>query len=288
MNDFIQVASGAFTNAAIYSLVAMSLVLVYRSSGVINFGVGSIAVFVGILFANGAGGWAGFAVALLAGMGLGSVFYLGSVVIGARLGASHAALAISTLGFGLIVEYLAETFWAKQGFTAEPLWGGAIALGEASIGYERVLTIIVAVVACGLIVALLERTVIGSALEAVAYNETTAASYGVSVLPSLVIVWMAAGLVAGMAGALLAPLSLISAPQALPISVFGLAAAVVGGFGSVWGAVAGALVVAIAEALFVRFVSGEFASVFSFMLIVVVLAVRPQGLLGQRRQVVRT
>jgi branched-chain amino acid transport system permease protein len=288
MNDFIQVTSGALSNAAIYSLVALSLVLVYRSSGIINFGVGAIAVFVGIQFANGPGGWGGLGVALLVGVALGAVFYLVSVAIGARLGASHAALAISTLGFGLVIEYLAETLWEKRAFTADPLWAGTVDIGSASITNQRILTVIIAIAACGLIILLLERTTLGSALEAVAHNATAAASYGVHVLPALVVVWMFAGLVAGLAGALLAPLSLISGPQALPISVSGFAAAVVGGFGSVGGAVLGAVAVALAEALFIRFISGEFASGFSFLLIVAVLAARPQGILGQKRQVVRT
>src|ERR1700754_221662 len=124
MSDLIQVTAGALTNAAIYALIAFSLVLVYRSSGVVNFGVGFLAVFVGISFANGSGGWGGFAVSLCIAVALGVAYYAAAVAIPTSRGAPHATLAISTLGAGLVVDYFSQTLWPRQGFTADPLWSG--------------------------------------------------------------------------------------------------------------------------------------------------------------------
>lgn len=288
MSEWLQLGVGASTNAAIYALIAFSLVLVYRGSGVVNFGVGYLAVFAGIFFANSSGGWGALAVSLGVGLVLGAAAYLVAVTVGERFGASHAALAISTLGFGLMLDYLAGVFWAKQGFTAKALVAGSVRVAEVNITNQRIVTVLVAAACFAAIVLLLERTMVGWALEAVAYRPSAAASYGVNVFVALLVVWMLAGLVAALAGSLLTPVASISRPLALPLAVKGFASAVVGGLGSVSGAVVGAIVVAFAEALFIRYVSTAYASAFAFLLLFVVLAVRPQGIVGLRRQVQRT
>ena len=289
MSEYVQLLVNAGTNAAIYSLVAFSLVLVYRGSGVVNFGVGYLAVFAGILFANsGFGGWGALVAALVAGAGLGVLGYLGAVWVGERMGAPHAALAMATLGFGLVLEYFAGVFWAKEGFTGPTLWAGSTTVAGVSISHQRVLTVLLAVACFGLVLVLLERTMAGWALEAVAWRRDTAAAYGVNTGVALVVVWALAGLVAALGGSLLSSVSAISRPVALPLAVMGFAAAVVGGLGSVGGAVVGAVVVAGTEALFIQYVSTSYSGAFAFLLLFVVLAVRPQGIVGQRRQLSRT
>lgn len=240
MGEFVFVVAGAATNAAIYALIAFSLVLVYRGSGVINFGVGYIVVFVGIFFANTAGAsWTAMLLGLFVGAILGIATYLLAVRMAERAHAPHAALAIATLGFGLIIEYFGGRFWPKQGFTAEALIPGSIEIAGVNVSYQRLLTIALAVACFGLVILLLEKTMIGWMLEAVAYKPSVAALYGVSAVVSLVVVWAIAGSVAGLAGVLMTPLSAVSLPLALGLAIKGFAAAVVGGLGSVSGAAVG-------------------------------------------------
>lgn len=288
MSDILQIMVAAISNASIYALLALSLVLVFRGSTVVNFGVGYLAVFAGIIFANSTiTGWFGLLLTLVAGAALGLSMYTGSVLIGERLGAEHTPLAISTLGFGLILNYFAGEFWPKQNFTVAPLWSGSMQVAGVTISYQRILTVILTMVCFALVLLLLERTTVGWALEAVAFKRTAAAAYGVNVLVAMLVVWALAGAVAGLAGALLAPLSSIGRPLSLHLAVLGFSSAVIGGLGSVNGAVLGALVVATTEALFIRYVSTTYASAFSFLLLFLVLAVRPQGILGQSRLVTR-
>lgn len=289
MADLLQIFVSASSNAAIYSLIAFSLVLVYRGSGIVNFGVGNLAIFGGIFFANQhSGGWWALAMTLAVGAVVGGLMYLLSVMWGERLGASHAAIAIATLGFGMILDYYARIFWEPQGFTARPLISGSTELAGVTITYQRILTVVIALACMGLVLLLIERTTIGWSLEAVAFRRSTAASYGINVLVAMVLVWMLAGVVAALGGALLAPLSSVSRPLALTLAIKGFASAVIGGIGSIGGAVVGATIVAFSEALFIRYVDPSYASAFAFALLFIVLAVRPQGVVDNRRQVVRT
>lgn len=289
MSDWLQLFVSASTNAAVNALVAFSLVLVYRGSGVINFGVGYLAVFAGIFFANTAGaGVASFLMSLVVGAGIGVLMYAVAVRLAERAGATHAALAIGTLGFGLAIEYFGGFFWEKEGFSAPPLWAGAQRVAGVTISNQRILTILLAILVFILLRLLLERTMTGWAMEAVAFRPSTAGLYGVNPIVVLVAVWALAGVLAAMAGSLRTPVSAVSLGLALPLAVAGFTAAVVGGLGSVSGAAVGAIIVAFSEAIFVRYVSSSYASLFAFLLLFVMIAVRPQGLLGTKREVERT
>ena len=290
MADVVRLLAGALGNAAIYALLAFSLVLVHRGSGVLNFGVGHVAVFCGILFANlsgGQGGWGGFVLTLVVGAVVGVAMYGAAIAVGQVRGATTTALAISALGFGMVLEYFAGVFWDKRSFTVPPMWEGSTSVFGAMVTHQRILTILMAAASFVVVLLLLEKTMAGWALEAVAHDRDLAASYGVRVSLSLVAVWALGGVLAAVAGALVAPLSSVTRALALPLVVKGFAAAVVGGVNSTSGAVVGALVVAVAEALFIRYVSTSYAGAFAFLLLFVVLAVRPQGILGDRRLVER-
>ncbi|GAB3082000.1 branched-chain amino acid ABC transporter permease [Nocardioides zeae] len=289
MNDWLVLLVGASTNAAIYALIAFSLVLVYRGSRVVNFGVGYLAVFGGIFFANTAGsGWLALLLALGVTAALGLAMYVLAVRLAERAGSTHAALAIGTLGFGLILDFLGGEFWAKQGFSSAPLVSGGHEVGGVMISNQRILTVVLAVVVFVLLRVLIDRTMPGWAMEAVAFRPSTAAIYGINPVVVLAGVWLLAGAIAGLAGVLRTPTSAVSLGLALPLAIQGFAAAVLGGLGSIQGAAIGAVVVAFADALFVRYVSSEFASLFAFLLLFVVIAVRPQGIMGAGREVVRT
>jgi branched-chain amino acid transport system permease protein len=277
---------GALTNAAIYSLIALSLVLAYRGSGVINFGVGYVVVFGGLFFANrGTTGWLDLGAAVLVGAGIGIALYLVSVFVAERRGASHAALAVSTLGFGLILEFAAGRLWAKRGFTTPPLVDGSVEIAGVGVSYQRIATVAIALAAFVLVLLLLERTMLGWAMEAVAFKRESAAAYGVNPIVILIVAWSLAGALAALAGSLLAPVTSVSRDVALPLAISGFTAAVIGGLRSVKGALVGALIVAVVQALVIQYISTSYASAFAFLLLLVVLVVRPQGLLGGARTV---
>lgn len=289
MSDALSIFVTTSTNAAIYALVAFSLVLVYRGSRVVNFGVGYIAVIGGIFFANTAGaGWLALVLAIGVSALLGLAMYLIAVRLAERAGATHAALAIATLGFGLMLEYFGGRFWEKQGFSSPPLVSGSHEVAGVTISNQRILTVVLAVAVFAGLRLLIDKTTPGWAMEAVAFKQSTAGLYGINPIVVLAGVWLLAGAIAGLAGVLRTPTSAVALGLALPLAIQGFAAAVLGGLGSIQGAAIGAVIVAFADALFVRYVSSQFASLFAFLLLFLMIAVRPQGILGAGREVVRT
>jgi branched-chain amino acid transport system permease protein len=291
MDNVIRLAVGGATNAALYALIAFSLVLIYRGSGIKNFGVGFIAVVGGIFFArfgDGGGGWLVLALAVIISALVGAACYLMAIRPAERRGAKELNLAMSTFGFGLVLYFFAGILWPKTAATAPPLIDGTLDIAGVTLPIQRVLMVVIAAIVLLVVGLFLERTMAGWSLEAVAFSQPTAALYGVNVLGSMIVLWMMAGAVAGLAGALVAALSSITRDLALPLAVHGIAAAVLGGLGSLKGAVVGAIVVAAAEVIFVRYVSSAYAAAFTFLLLFIVLVVRPQGLFGLPRHVERT
>jgi branched-chain amino acid transport system permease protein len=117
MDTFIRLAVAGLSNAALYALIAFSVVLVYRGSGVKNFGVGHLAMFGGLFFTQwngGAGGWSALGLAVAVSMVIGVIGYFVAVRPAERRGAPQLTLAISTLGYGLVLYFIAGWVWDKR------------------------------------------------------------------------------------------------------------------------------------------------------------------------------
>jgi branched-chain amino acid transport system permease protein len=289
MNDVVQFLVIALTNGALYALVAVSINVVYRASGVVNFGVGHLMMFAGIFYANSGtqGGWGPLAATVALGAGLGLLYYVVAVAYGERRGVNHVALALSCLGMGLILNYVAGELWLKQGFRAVALWSGSVVVADVNITNQRIITWILAAVFLAFLLAFIERTMMGRSMEATAHDAELAQVYGVNVLLVGLLTWALAGAAAGLAGAMQGSIASVGRPLALKFTVTGFAAAVVGGLGSVRGAVVGGLLIALAEVFMIRFVTTRYALTMVFMILFVVLAVRPQGVFGYVRGVER-
>ena len=289
MEDLVQLGSIALTSAALYALVAVSVNIVYRASGVVNFGVGHLMIFAGIFYANGQaqGGWGRLVATILLGAGLGVGCYLIAVAYGERRGVNHTALALSCMGFGLILNYVAGELWLKQGFRAVALWPGSVVVADVNITNQRMVTWILGAVFLVLLVVFIERTMMGRAMEATAHDASLSQLYGVNVLLVGLLTWALAGAAVGLAGALQASIASVGRPLALTFTVTGFAAAVVGGLGSVRGAVVGGALIAVAEVAIVRYVTTRYALTLVFLILFIVLAVRPQGVFGYVRGVER-
>ncbi|WP_167042418.1 branched-chain amino acid ABC transporter permease [Salinibacterium sp. ZJ454] len=291
MDQLLRALVAGTTNASIYALIAFSLILVFRGSGVLNFGAGYVATIGGLVFADLfglRGGWAGVILAALAGAAIGAIVYLLLVRFAMRRKAGHIEIALMTLGVGLVLYYLAGVFWPKRSITAEPLIAGSQQLGNVVISNQRILMVVASIVILGVLILLIEKSPLGWALQAVAFDRTAAGHYGINVTALLLGTWALGGALAATAGALITPTTSISRDLGLPLVLIGLAAAVVGGMGSLYGPLIGAVIVGLSEALFVVYVSSAFAGMFSFLLLLIVLIVRPQGILSGRTVVLRT
>jgi branched-chain amino acid transport system permease protein len=281
------IASGIVTGC-VYALIALSLVIVYKSSDVINFAGGEIVML---------GGYLGLFALIYLGLPYWLVFVFGAAVIFA-VGALFdrvvltrvlgravpgqsilVAMVIGTVGLSYVlkgavrvVPYTEEVRRLPPISTGEPIFIGSVVLQ-----HQDVAIVIAAVVIMLALWAFFNHTMIGKALRATSQNARAAALIGIPVRLMSMTAWGLAAALAGVAGILLAPKLLVT-PDMGVVVILALAAAIIGGFTSLPGCVAGGILLGVIQNLIGLFVSSRAISLAPFLVIMIVLVVRPQGL----------
>jgi branched-chain amino acid transport system permease protein len=274
-----------------YSLIALGLVLVYKSSGVFNFAqaeFGTVALFVLYLARlNDLPYGAAVALALLAAVAMG--FLVERVVIRPLFEAPRVTLLVATAGVALLS--IGVTFWLNdaQGRTVDPALRGqeAFKLFGIIVSAQRVLIVAVVAVVCIALALFFKRTTLGLAVLAASQEPTATELVGISVKRLSTLVWVLAALLGGLAGVLTGSFEAFG-PGAMTTKFLipGFTAAVIGGMGSLQGAVLGGVIVGVGQSLgasgslLPESVPGG-GAVITFVLLAVILAIRPQGLLGR-------
>jgi len=290
MGRFLQYTLTGLSAGSLYALVALGLVLIYRSTRVLNFAHADVATFgTFVAFSLGAQGlpvWLSLPAALLAGATVAVVFYFGALVPAQRKGATHLGQVILTLGLALIFQGFTLYQWGAEPdrfpfpLSDTKVWKvGPVYVSELAVG-----TLAAAAVASLLLYLLTQRTRLGLAMRATSENLVAAQALGLPTREVLAFAWGAAAALAVVAGIFLAPVLLLDPFFMLDPMFKGLAAAVLGGLNSLPGAVLGGLILGVVESLSGAYLAMEFKSSLAFVLIVAVLLVRPEGLLGREFQ----
>jgi branched-chain amino acid transport system permease protein len=275
--------SGLATGS-IYALMALSLVIIYNATRTLNFAQGEmlmISTFVG---------WttlqvlkAPLVVALLIAVVAAAVLAWGleRLLIRRAISATHFDVLIITLGLSLILRAAAGLLWTHDEFpfpsffASQPLAVGAVRVAPASLG------IIGASLALMLALAALFRwTRLGRAMRAVAQNQRAARLMGISVERVYSASWILAAVVGAVAGVLIAPVIFLSSQMGL-VAINGFTAAVLGGFGSMPGAVVGGMVLGVLENLAPLYLPSSIKHSVPFLLLITILIVKPGGLFGR-------
>jgi branched-chain amino acid transport system permease protein len=297
---FLQNLANALANGAVYALMALTVVMIYKTTGHLNFAQGEMAMFTTfIVFVlaveQGLNVWLAIGIVVLAAMIVGAAFE--RFLIQPLESRSVLAPVILTLGLFFVLNGGAATIWGtqpKQPIPA-PFPGGLDdkidVITDSSpnffITYKALgVWITVAVLVIGLNL-LLRRTKLGLAYRAVAANAESALIVGIPVKRMLMLGWALAAGIGAIAGAIIAQYrNVLDFNFMGAVLLFGFAAATLGGFDSIMGAVVGGLLVGIVEtfapALF-TFVGNELALVMVLLVILIVLYFRPQGLFGTQR-----
>lgn len=286
----LQYVLNGIATGALYAVIALGIVLVYRTSRVLNFAHGDLAMvgvfLVWTLSRSFMGFPGGLALALLAAAGLGAAFYF--MVLRPVKEATLLGQIVLTLGFSQVLSGVALVAWgADTKAFAFPLSsmvtyrvGGAV-VSQLTLG-----SLVVAVALMAGLYLLVQHTRVGLAMRALSQDPDAARVLGLPARRLLAFTWGVAALLGTAAGILLAPVTFLHPYFMLIPFLKGFTAAVLGGLDSAPGAVVGGLVLGVIESLFGGYVSLRFVSTLSFGLILLVLLVRPEGLLGhgfQRR-----
>jgi branched-chain amino acid transport system permease protein len=285
MTRLLQYVVGGLTTGSLYALVALGIALLYRSSRVLNFAHGDLATFATFIAFTLLLGALPFGVAvgtsLAAAALLGAAFFF-FILRPARESTLLGRIVI-TLGFALLLSGTMQLVWGSetQRFPfplsdAPVLRFGEVVISELSLG-----TIVAGVVLMALMYVLVQRTRVGLAMRAVAQNAGAAQALGIPARRIYALTWGLASALGGAAGVLLAPAVYLDPFMMLDPFLKGFAGAVLGGMDSLPGAVLGGFLLGVAETVFAGFVSFKFKTTLAFGIILLVLLVRPEGLLGR-------
>ncbi|MGX1480281.1 UNVERIFIED_CONTAM: branched-chain amino acid transport system permease protein [Streptomyces canus] len=284
MDQFLLILVSGLASGAVYGLMGLGLVIIYRATDVVNFALASLAT-VG-LYAALALNERGLPLLLAAVAAIVTTAAVGLVAREAVIRPlAHGELLsalVMTMGVSLIAESAISTIWDDQPRLFPSLVEGSVSLGSAAVPAQSLLTIAVAAVAMALVAYLFGRTSIGTAMRAVAESADTARILGLGSQRIARIAWALGLGLAALAAFLYAPRSGL-VPTVLSAPLFRAFAGIfLGGLTSMYGAVIGGLTVGVLDNLAAGYVSAGYRDTFVFSFTILVLLIRPQGLFGVR------
>ncbi len=287
MEKLLQYMLSGFSAGSLYALVALGIVLIYRSTRVLNFAHGNIATiatFVAFsLLSNRYAFPVALAASLLVGAAIGIAFYFTVLVRAQREGANLLGMVILTLGLALILEGVVVYVWGAEPVALPfPISDTkTYKLGLVVVSQLSLATMGAGLVGSALLYLLVQKTRLGLAMRATSENVMAAQTLGIPTRLVLSLSWGVASALGVVAGIFLAPALLLDPQFMLDPFLKGFAAAVLGGLNSLPGAVVGALILGVAESLTGAYLTIQFKNTLAFVVIIVVLLVRPEGLLGK-------
>ena len=290
-----QIASGLMLGA-IYLTVAVAFTLtigvlnflnftiptMFMLAGMVAWGLNSLGLFVM------AGRWS-----WLAALGVGILASIFASLVVERCtyryqrtrhgdATEHAIPLVSSLGFLLIFEHLVLIAFGSEAQRFPVPFKADLSLFGVVIGLPQLASLLLALAIVAVLTLVLKRTRIGRALRTIAENPDTASRLGVEVGLVVPVVFVLSGLLAGLAGALFTVnYGEVSPFMGENVGSKAIAAMVLGGLGSIWGAIAGGLLVGLAETLSIHFFGGDSVQMTVWGLLLVVIILRPQGLFGR-------
>jgi branched-chain amino acid transport system permease protein len=288
--ELLQLIVGGVAQGCVYGLVALGFVLIYKATEMVNFAQGDLMMlgacvaltFIGTMGLNY---WLGFLVAALCMAVFG--YLLDAVVLRRIIGQPQFAVVILTISLGFLFRAAAGFIWGHEPQSFEtPFTNRIINAGGVILPLESISMIVGTVLLAVLLYFFFNYTRIGNAMQAASQNQLAAYYMGIPVKRINSLIWALSAIVATIAGVLLSPVSLID-PSIGFLGIKAFAAAVVGGFGSLLGTVLGGLIVGISETLAGRYLPPGFKEIVAYLIMLIVLMVRPQGLFTtmQRKKV---
>lgn len=283
MTEFAQLLINGAAAGCIYGLIALGFVLIYKATEMVNFAQGDLMMlgaFVALSLIAGAGVnyWVAFAgaIAVMAIFG----YLLDAVVLRRVIGQPQFAIVMLTIGLGFVFRSAASMIWGTEtrGF-ATPFTDGVVRIGNLVIADVNISIIVGTALLCLLLFAFFRFTRVGIAMQAVSQNQLAAYYMGIPVKRIFSLIWAISAGVAAVAGILLAPVVLIDVNIGL-IGLKAFAAAVLGGFGSIPGAVVGGIIIGIIEQFSGIYLKEGFKDIAAYVVILAVLIFYPQGMFG--------
>ena len=285
MDIALQLLFSGLGIGAVYALVALGFVLIFRATNVVNFAQGEfsmVAAFLMVVFAVDLEWpyWLSFLMAIGGMALLGALFNLG--VYYPLRNRTYLPVIISTIGASIL---LANGVLALYGPTPQvlpPVFESGIQLGPVYLDSQYLLIMAVTIVLVAFNFWFFEHTLLGKKLQATSQDKEMAALLGIPVATMIMITFIYSAVLGGIAGILVAPILFVSIQMGGTIALKAFAATIIGGFGDVAGAIIGGLALGVIETFGAAYISAPYKDAFAFLVLILFLAFRPQGLFGER------
>jgi len=278
------------TLGSIYAVVALGFTLVFGVLGIINMAHGEIfmmGAFVGVIL-TGVLGWPLWLAFLIAIAVTGILGYLlerfALRPLRGKKGVSHLAPLISTIGVSILLENLTHHFFgAGNKPFRTPFAEISFQVGSITIYLVQLVIFVISVILMVSLSYWLSKTKAGKALRATAENLETASILGVDTKRIIILTVVIASAMGGIAGILVGmAFNSVSPQMGLAIGLKGLAIIILGGMGNVKGAMVGGLILGLSETILVAYGNSGYRDAIAFIMIIVILLIRPQGIFGQK------
>ena len=287
MLQFLQLIASGIAQGCIYGLIALGFVLIYKATETVNFAQGDLMMLGGFLgltgtLALGLPFWAAFAAALVVMLFFGMA--LERAVLRPLLGQPAFTVVMVTIGIGYLARGLVTMIpeWGTDTHVLPvPYKDDIVQLGGLVLSMEHLVIILVTALLILGLYLLFKHTKIGIAMQATSQNQLAAFYMGIPVRRINMLVWGISAAVSACAGLLLAPITFVHANMGF-IGLKAFPAAVVGGFGSIPGALVGGLIIGVVETLAGFYLPEGFKDIAAYIVVLVMLAVKPNGLFGEK------
>ncbi len=300
MEAILQAVLSGLALGGVYALVALGFNITNNTTKTLNFGQGEFLVagaFIGVtlvLVLSGKGHTGvlqpedvtivkyltGLA-AILVVLGILGVF-LYYTAVRPFVGAAGLAWVMSTIGFGIIIQNTALGIWGPAPLAIpSPLGNEVIRVAGAGILPQEILIFVVSIVVMVALDLVLRKTKIGKAVRAVAHNKNAAALMGINVPAIVILAFVVSSCLAGLGGLLIAPVTTASVFMGLVLALKAFSAAIIGGLDNPRGCILGGFMLGLIESL-IGLWHAELREISIFVLIIIVLVFKPEGLLGRK------
>lgn len=281
---YLQLLVIGLSMGMVYAMIAMGIVLLIRAVGVLNFAQGELFMLGAyVTFALSVQLsmplWAMVIVALIIFCLFGALFMF-SVYWPLRKSTWNATIIISTLGASTVIKEIAKLIWGSVPVVQPPIIKGVLAIGTVRLEYQYLFIIGIGLLLIIGTFLLFDKLYIGRVMQAAAQDKYSAELLGISTIVTTMLTYMISASLAGVGGWLVSPLFLVSTSLG-SFMLRGFAGMVIGGLGDVKGAVLGSLLIGVIESFSTLFTT-TYKDAVVFLVLIIVLIVRPQGFFGQK------
>jgi branched-chain amino acid transport system permease protein len=280
---FLQLTLNGLAVGCIYGLVALGFVLIYKATELVNFAQGDL-LMLGAFVAYMAVVWWGldYWVAFLISVVTIGVFgaLLDASVLRNVIGQPQFAVVMLTIGLGAMFRTFASVTWGSEIYTLPTPFDGVWQVGGVTLSHQYISIVVGTFILCGVLYAFFNYTRVGIAMQATSQNQLAAYYMGIPVKLIFSLIWAISAGTAAAAGILLAPVTLIDINMGLAVALKAFAAAVLGGFGSIPGALVGGIIIGLIELYAGATLPEGFKDTAPYIVLLIMLAIRPQGLFG--------